>query len=116
MDLSISACPVNYLEGFGVIELIGEIDVSSSTALRSALDDLHRNGQNRIALDLSQVSYCDSTGIGVLASHAKRAVGEGGALRLIGLRPDVAEIFDIAGIGAVIPIARLADPGKPAGN
>jgi len=40
------------------------------------LDDLHRNGQNRIELDLTQVSYRDSTGIGVLTAHA----GERGAL------------------------------------
>jgi len=36
MDLSISACAVKDPEGFDVIELIGEIDVASSAALRSA--------------------------------------------------------------------------------
>lgn len=109
MDLSISADAVNDPEGFHVLKLAGVIDVASSATLRSALDDLHRSGQYKIALNLSQVTYCDSTGIGVLAAHARRALMDGGALRVVGLLPAVAEIFDIAGIGAVISVARMSD-------
>jgi anti-anti-sigma factor len=106
MDLSISTGGVNDREEFEVVKVAGEIDVASSATLRSALDDLHRSGQNKIVLDLSQVRYCDSTGIGVVAAHARRALIDGGFLRVIGLRPEVAEIFDISGIGAVISVVR----------
>jgi anti-sigma B factor antagonist len=103
MDLSISIGAPGGPSTWTVLTLDGEIDVASSDMLRAALLDLHRRGRRWLVLDLSQVHYCDSTGIGVLAIHAKRLLDSGGALRLVGLRPVVAEIFEIAGLTAVIP-------------
>jgi anti-sigma B factor antagonist len=103
MDLSISARRLNSDEACGVVTVSGEIDIATYRELRSALDDLHRCGLYRIVLDLSAVGYCDSTGIGVLATYAKRLLDDGGSLRLAGVRPAVAEIFGIAGLTAVVP-------------
>jgi anti-sigma B factor antagonist len=87
----------------GVLAVAGEIDVATYPALRSALDDLHREGLARIVVDLSAVTYCDSTGIGVLAMFAKRLLDAGGRLQVAGARPAVAEILGIAGLTAVVP-------------
>jgi len=103
MDLSISARRLNSDETCGVVTLAGEIDIATFRQLRSALDDAHRCGLCRIVLDLSDVAYCDSTGIGVLATYAKRLLDDGGSLQLAGVRPAVAEIFVIAGLTAVVP-------------
>jgi len=103
MDLSISAHRVSGDDACGVVTVAGEIDIATFRELRATLDDLHRSGLRRVVLDLSAVGYCDSTGIGVLASYAKRLLDKGGSLRLAGVRPAVAEIFDIAGLTAVVP-------------
>ncbi len=103
MDLSISARRVNGDDTCAVVTVAGEIDIATYRELRSTLDDLHGSGLRRIVLELSAVGYCDSTGIGVLASFAKRLLDKGGSLRLAGVRPAVAEIFDIAGLTAVVP-------------
>jgi anti-anti-sigma factor len=94
---------VNRDDTCGVLAVAGEIDVATYPALRTALDDLHKGGFCRIIVDLSEVTYCDSTGIGVLAMYAKRLLDAGGRLEVTGLRPDVAEIFTIAGLTAVVP-------------
>ena len=103
MELSISAHRVNGDDACGVVTVAGEIDIATYRILRSTLDDLHRSGLCRVVLDLTAVGYCDSTGIGVLASYAKRLLDKGGCLRLVGVRPAVAEIFGIAGLTAVVP-------------
>lgn len=103
MELSISARRVNGDDTCGVVTVAGEIDIATYRELRATLDNLHRSGLCRVVLDLTGVGYCDSTGIGVLASFAKRLLDDGGCLRLAGVRPAVAEIFDIAGLMAVVP-------------
>lgn len=103
MVLSVSGRLVNPDQECGVLALVGEIDVATYGVMRSALDDLRQDGVRRIVVDLSDVTYCDSTGIGVLATYAKRLLDAGGRLEMAGLRPAVAEIFGIAGLTAVVP-------------
>jgi anti-anti-sigma factor len=103
MVLSASAEPGNREDACGVLTLSGEIDIASYPVLRSALDDLRETGLCRVVVDLSSVTYCDSTGIGVLATCAKNLLDADGWLHVAGLRPAVAEIFSIAGLTAVVP-------------
>jgi anti-sigma B factor antagonist len=109
MVLSVSGRAVDSGSGAGVLVLAGEIDVATVPALRSALADLRSDGASRIVVDLSDVTYCDSTGIGVLATYAKQLLEKGGRLQVAGLRPAVAEIFGIAGLTAVVPCFATVD-------
>lgn len=103
MVLSVSGRHADDAVACGVLTLAGEIDVATYAEVRSGLDDLHQDGLCWIVVDLSEVAYCDSTGIGVLAMYAKRLIDAGGRLTMAGLSPAVAEIFGIAGLSAVVP-------------
>src|SRR5262249_34841300 len=55
-----------------ILEVAGEIDVATSPALRSELSDLLGDAPPRVTLDFAQVSFIDSSGLGVLVGALKR--------------------------------------------
>ena len=57
-----------------VIAVAGEVDISNADKLRTAVDMALEQPCEAIALDLSEVPYIDSTGIGVLVGAAHRVV------------------------------------------
>ena len=56
-----------------MVNLRGQLDLDSAPALTDALDGLYRDGVNRIVVDLSGVSFCDSTGLSSLVVGYHRA-------------------------------------------
>jgi anti-sigma B factor antagonist len=56
-----------------LVSVTGEVDVSNADELRCALNEATHAGTEAIEVDLSSVSYIDSTGIGVLVGAAHRA-------------------------------------------
>lgn len=63
MDLGISTNPTPELY---TIKVTGEIDISNADSLRNAIDLALEQPTEAVELDFAQVSYIDSTGIGVL--------------------------------------------------
>jgi len=58
--------------GAPLLSLSGEIDVATSPLLRSELSDLLGDAPDRATLDFAQVSFIDSSGLGVLVGALKR--------------------------------------------
>ena len=74
MDLGISTNPTPELY---TIKVTGEIDISNADSLRNAIDLALEQPTEAVELDFAQVSYIDSTGIGVLVGAAHHAVDHG---------------------------------------
>jgi anti-sigma B factor antagonist len=95
--------------GNDVVVLVagGEIDYSASPQLSERLADRIDGGITRVVLDLSTVTFIDSTAIGALAATATR-LRELGAGTLAVVCPDenrrVLRIFEIAGVDSVIAL------------
>jgi stage II sporulation protein AA (anti-sigma F factor antagonist) len=88
-------------QGVRVLALAGEIDHESGGALREALEAAGRDSA-RVVLDLSQVSFMDSSGINIFIV-AHRALGEaGGRLRLAAPTEPVLRTLQIVGVDEVI--------------
>lgn len=68
------------------------IDAARSSAFRSFINDRVERGDLRLVLDLTQVQFVDSSGLGALVFGLKR-VGTGGLFALVGLTPAVARLF-----------------------
>jgi anti-sigma B factor antagonist len=83
----------------------GEIDLASSPGLRQELQDLIDAGARRVVVDLSAVTFIDSSGLGVLVGVLNRLddVG-GGTLELCGLTGPVRKVFEITGLHEVFTI------------
>ena len=70
MDLGISTNPTPELY---TIKVTGEIDISNADSLRNAIDLALEQPTEAVELDFAQVSYIDSTGIGVWAPRTTRS-------------------------------------------
>lgn len=85
----------------------GEIDYAASPRLRECLADCASTGKRRLVLDLSSVSFIDSTAIGVLVGAVMRLrEQEDGSLAVVCARENkrVLRIFDIAGVDSMIAL------------
>jgi anti-sigma B factor antagonist len=84
--------------------LDGEIDLHRSPEIKERLAPLFQRKAPRILIDLSAVTYIDSSGLAVLIEALQRAVSYGGKLGLFGLQESVRHIFEIARLDQVFQV------------
>jgi len=78
-----------------VIKVGGYIDTTTSSELEESLKRLIQAGKYNIIIDLSQVDYVSSAGWGIFISELKNLREKGGDLKLVGMIPDVYEVFEL---------------------
>jgi anti-sigma B factor antagonist len=79
-----------------VLALTGEIDVASVADVQTALQDLRDAGWEDIVVDLRDVSFIDSTGLGVLIAADERARREGWELAVTKGSPPLERLLKLA--------------------
>ena len=87
-----------------VVTVGGEIDVYTAPKLREQLVDLVNAGQYHLVVDMEQVEFLDSTGLGVLVGGLKRVRNHDGSLQLACTQEKILKIFRITGLTKVFPI------------
>jgi anti-sigma B factor antagonist len=87
-----------------VVELTGEIDVYTSPKVKDAVGDLIDRGVYHLVINLENVRYIDSTGLGVLIGGLKRVREHGGTVNLVCSNPQIRKIFDITGLVKIFGI------------
>jgi len=88
-----------------VVDVSGRITLGEgSSALRDVLRDLSANGTKKILLNLSDVSYIDSSGIGELVSAFTSVANQGGDLKLLGLTKRVKDLLQITKLYTVFDV------------
>src|ERR1017187_1881398 len=92
-----------------VVHVIGELDVSTAPGLRRPLGALVENGHNQLILDLSQMHFMDSSGLGNLVSALKRVRVGDGRLALVGLSPRTTTILRLTGLAPIFATYATVD-------
>jgi anti-sigma B factor antagonist len=88
-----------------VIDVAGRITLGEgSSALRDALRDLVSKNQKKILLNLGDVSYIDSSGIGELVSGFTTVTNSGGNLKLLNLNKRVKDLLQITKLYTVFDV------------
>ena len=88
-----------------VVDVSGRITLGEgSSALRDVLRDLLGQGNKKILLNLSDVSYIDSSGIGELVSGFTSVSNQGGTLKLLGLTKRVKDLLQITKLYTVFDV------------
>jgi anti-sigma B factor antagonist len=96
--------PIEMVNGVPVLAAPAEIDISNADWLDAVLREAAARGHATFVVDMTGTTFCASSGVGVLVRAHKRAVAEGGELRLvIPASAAVLRVFAIAGIDRVIP-------------
>jgi len=87
-----------------IVDVAGDLDARSAGDLKLTLNEKIEGGKVWILLNLSEVPYMDSAGLGVLVSGLKNTNRQNGDLRLWGLQPDVRNIFELTRLNKVFQI------------
>ncbi|MFG1809031.1 STAS domain-containing protein [Streptomyces sp. NPDC049040] len=70
-------------DGWAVVTVAGEMDLISSPAVRQKVHDAVAEGQRNVVLDLADVRFCDSSGVGVLIGARRLMRSCAGRLRIV---------------------------------
>jgi anti-sigma B factor antagonist len=93
------------VNGVTVVDMSGRITLGEgSVILRDTVRDLLGKGQKKILLNLSDVTYIDSSGIGELVSAFTSVRNQGGELKLLNLTKKVHDLLQITKLYTVFDI------------
>jgi anti-sigma B factor antagonist len=88
-----------------VIDAVGRITLGEgSSTFRDTLRDLVAKGHKKLLLNLAEVSYIDSSGIGELVSGFTTVTNQGGRLKLVGLTKRVKDLLQITKLYTVFEV------------
>ena len=99
--------------GVAVLDVGGEIDVATSPELQEILVELIGNGPELLIVNLTDVSFIDSSGLGVLVGALKHVRAAGGDLRLVVTQPHIIKLLNLTGLDDVFSVApNLSDAAR----
>ena len=88
-----------------VMDAVGRITLGEgASAFRDAIRDLATKGDKKILVNLSEVSYIDSSGIGEMVSSYTTVTNHGGQLKLLGLNKRVKDLLQITKLYTVFEV------------
>ena len=92
-----------------VLAVSGEIDIATAPSLREKLHSLLAEGHQNLIVDLDEVTFLDSTALGVLVGVLKRARTEGGELRIVCNQPRVRKVLEITRLDSAFDLCTSVD-------
>lgn len=84
-----------------LFKLRGSLDLATAPTVRAALSEATEKGTHDLVVDLTQLEFLDSTGLGVLIGAHRRAAEHGGSLRLVVPDGPILRLLNITGLIAV---------------
>lgn len=82
-----------------IARLAGEIDLRVTDDLRRRLEqELDRTRPRNLILNMSNVTFLDSSGLGVILGRYKRITAQGGSMALVGVSPAVRRVLEFSGL------------------
>lgn len=90
-------------EAVCVVHLQGEVDIALVPEVRRKLDATIGSGCKNMVLDLTDVTYADSSALGLLVWIDHRLAPTGGRLVLVGANRDVTRVLELSGLVGVAP-------------
>ena len=89
---------VSRSNGSSVVAIAGEIDLATAPAIANVLNDF---AQESVIVDLSAVTFIDSSGLAVLSDAHSRIRRSGGRLAIDCAQPSVRRVFEITSLSAL---------------
>ncbi|BDV43543.1 anti-sigma factor antagonist [Geotalea uraniireducens] len=80
------------------------LDAHNSNDLKTKMQELFENGNKHLLVDMNDVRFIDSSGLGALVSGFKNAISHQGSLKLTSLQPQVRSMFELTRLHRVFEI------------
>ena len=90
-------------DGNQVVSVVGELDIATAEQAYLYISDVIDAWPAPVSVDLSGLTFCDASGLGVLARTARHARQAGRQLRLTAARPSLLKIMRITGLDRAFP-------------
>jgi anti-sigma B factor antagonist len=87
-----------------VIALKGEVDLYTCPELKEELLRVIADGATFVVVDLTETTFIDSTGLGVLIRGVERLQAEGGRLAVVCMDPNMTKVFEVTGLDRVFSV------------
>src|SRR5918997_499586 len=81
-----------------LVSATGELDLYTAPALREAIVGAIQNRATLVVVDLLDVTFIDSTALGVLVEGAKKMRPSGGSLAVACRDPNIVKVFELTGL------------------
>jgi anti-sigma B factor antagonist len=78
-----------------IVDLSGQLTSFASGVLRQTISDLMSQGNKQIVLNVGNLMYLDSSGVGALVNCYMSVIKQGGDMKVVGLTPKVEEVLKI---------------------
>jgi anti-anti-sigma factor len=91
-------------DGYVLVSVVGELDVATAPQLRNHLNKALGGGRQTAVLDLTGVTFVDSTALGVLIEANKLCDANGGTMRIAASESRVLKVFEITGLTELFDI------------
>ena len=107
MGASVLEIEVDSSGGFTLCRPVGELDAYTVTNFREALTGLAN--QSQVVIDLSDVPFMDSAGLGALIGGIRRARENGGEVAVACSRPTLTRLLHTTGFDRIVPVTDTVD-------
>ena len=94
----------DHAEGVAAARLSGDLDIVTSDAVKRELVDLVDTGHHELTLDLADVGFVDSSGLGVLVAVHRHVESRGGGFVVRSAPPQVRRLFEITRLGDLLTV------------
>jgi anti-sigma B factor antagonist len=109
----IFAAKVTEFDNDSLVVLSGELDMATASTLTHALDPLLAQGSCEVILDLSGLTFIDSSGIAAMVEAQHRLSEKGRELSVHGARRSALRVFEIAGLLEFLHVQSEAVKERP---
>lgn len=92
-----------------IYRLHGSLDLATAPSLRAALIEAANEGKHDIIVDLTELEFLDSTGLGALIGAHRRALENGGRVRLIVRDGPIQRLLNITGLMRIFAVYGTLD-------
>lgn len=89
--------------GYQIVSVTGELDIATAEQAYSYISEVIDGRPAPVTVDLSGLTFCDASGLGVLARIARHAREAGRQLMLTSARPSLMKIMRITGLDRAFP-------------
>lgn len=96
-------------DDLGVVSVGGEVDIFTAPRFKQCLVELLDAGVRRLVVDLSDVTFIDSTALGVLIGGVRRVHSAGGAMTLVVVTRPVERVLGVTGLDRIFVIHATRD-------
>lgn len=95
-----------------LVQVSGELDAYMAPELREMVEQVLDGGARWLLLDLSEVEYLDSVGLGIMIGAAQRASERQGDVAVVCTRPNVLRVLEVSGTKELLNVVSTVEEAR----